>query len=156
MLNRPSDQGDALTQDDEEINGPYPTIDARPVWQRHIAKITAGVGAAVLLAAGLIPLGPGAFAIEPGQGLIRLGVDYDLAIDLAEHCERPVYMGQVQDDEYRITYEVARTLKSETDRVQVTVGGLQVGDVFNARRNFYGVWASDACPARLNDELLYN
>jgi|GEM_PF-5559251 len=153
MLNRPQDQGEALAQDDEDINGAHQTTDTRPIWQRHIVKIVAGVGLGVLLAAGTVPTGPDAFVVGPGQGLARLSVDNELAIDLAEHCERPMFMGRIQDDEHRITYEVARTL--EADQTQVTVGGLQVGDVFNPHRNAYGVWVSDACPARLNDELLY-
>lgn len=155
MLNRPEDQADALVQDNDDINGAA-TIDpdTRPAWKRHFGKIVGAIGVGVMLAAGTVQTGPDAFVVQTAEGLARDTVNNELAIDLAEHCERPMYMGRIQSPEFEIGYEAARQLDARN--IQVTVGGLQAGDVFNPRRNIYGVWASDACPARLNDELLYN
>lgn len=147
MLNRPDHQADGLTQDNDEINGAEPITPNRPVWERRPRSIAAAIAAALLLGGALIPMGPGAFAIEAGKGFIPT-LNYDQSINLSEHCGTPLFMGKRQTFEHRITYEVARLLKAETDRVQVTVG-VREGERFNYRRNLFGigVWANDACPA---------
>lgn len=138
---------------------------SQPV-NRH-PRLILGVTAAVLfVGAALVPSGPGAFAIESGEGIIREnitrdgvqhdGISFEQSINIAQHCSIPLYMGKIQTDEYRIPYEVARKLESETDRTQVTAG-VHTGERFNYRRNFFGIgaWAGDACPSRPSGEQLY-
>ncbi len=60
------------------------------------------------------------FTIGRHEGLIH-HVDFPLAIDLAERCDLPLYRGRKMGTSHRISPAEARSLQSDTDRVQVTV-----------------------------------
>ena len=82
---------------------------------------------------GLQSLGAGVpieqFTIGRREGLTR-HVDYTVAIDLAERFNLPLYRGRTQAQRFRINPEEARSLESETDRIQVTVRVFE-GDAFD-------------------------
>lgn len=78
-----------------------------------------------------------AFTIGAGEGLANY-VSYQEAIDRAEACGLPVFMG-TGATAVSIGYDEARAVESMTDRVRVNVP-LQVGDVFGPK-------VGD-CPAR--------
>lgn len=78
-----------------------------------------------------------AFTIGAGEGLAH-HVSYQEAIDRAEACNLPVYIG-TGVTAIPISYTAARALETETDRIKVTVP-LKVGDVFGPK-------VGD-CPAR--------
>lgn len=139
----------------------------RPFWNRHPRAILGVTAAVLFVGVALAPSGPGAFAIEPGQGIIRKniirngvehdGINFEQSVNIAQRCGIALYMGKIQTDEYRISYEVARKLESETDQTQVTAG-VRAGERFNYRRNFFGIgaWVGDTCPAGRSDERLYD
>lgn len=60
------------------------------------------------------------FVIGPREGLIH-HVDFRTAIDLAERFNLPLYRTQNMDSRNRITPAIARSMESNTDRIQVTV-----------------------------------
>lgn len=69
------------------------------------------------------------FTISRREGLVH-HVDYQVAIDLAEYFDLPLYRGRTQTDRHSISPTEARRLESETDRVQVTVH-VEDGDRFD-------------------------
>jgi hypothetical protein len=69
------------------------------------------------------------FIIEKGQGINRY-VDYQTAINLAEHFNIDLYYGKIQKPKYKIDPTRARALEDNLAETQVTAR-VYTGDYFN-------------------------
>jgi len=83
-----------------------------------------------------------AFTIEQGRGIVHY-TNYQDGIDRSEACGIPLTMGRGRDA-VPITYDAARALEDDTDRIQVTAL-VYVGDTFGP--------SVDDCPTRTRPPL---